>query len=508
MSEFATYTVQADWDLDGSWADPGEDITEYFLHATINRGFADPLTRLPATGTMRLHMENEAKQFSPPLESSVVPMVPIRLLMEYSATTETLFQGFIRSIEPSAGLYNRRDVVFECVDGLEHLQLFEGRLALQQNVYADDIIGDVVDDVFSSPATAYQAGINQFPTSGEQWTLPASLGHALAGEKAGEDNVRATDKIRDACTADWGRFFVAKDGTITFYNRHQMPLDSSTELTLASSPALGYRKSAGDVYNWVEVTYLPRAVGELDEVLGRFAPERAARIDPLSTETFVIYFRDPVNQAIRIGGLSALTPVNGTDYEATDDEAGEGADVNANLNITFTAYANRAEVQIENTDSADDAYIQFFQVRGLAVRSREPETVRVLDQTSIDAYGQRKLAIRAPLMGNNAQALSLATYLLDLYKDPQDVLRGVRLDANCNGTMLAAARDLELLDRVDVSDDQVGLSNFIGHVMRLQHEIDVSGVHQVFMDLETPYTVGTPIIIGTSTLNSGHVFIY
>lgn len=508
MSEFATYAIQADWDLDGSWTDPGEDITEYFLHATINRGFANPLTRMATVGTMRLHMENEARQFSPPLESSVVPMVPIRVRMTYGATTVTRFQGFILSIEPAAGQYNTHDVIFNCADAGALLQIFEGRIVTQTGVYADDIISTVVDDVYTPPSTNYQDGINLFPTSGEQWTLPASLGHALAGEQAGEDNVRATDKIRDACTADWGRFFIAADGAPTFINRHTMPLDTSTELTMASSPTLGYRKSASDVYNWIEVTYLPRSVGTFHEVLGRFAPERAARIAPLTTETFVITFRDPSNQAIRIGGLSVVTPVSGTDYEATDDEAGEGADVSANLTLTFTAYADRAEVKLENTHSTNDAYIQYFTVRGRAVRSREPETVRVIDQTSINAYGQRKLGIRAPLMGNNAQALSLAIYLLDLYKDPQNVLRGVRLDANCDSTTLAAARDLELLDRVDISDTQVGLTNFIGHVMRLQHEIDSSGVHQVFFDVETPNTVGTPIIIDSSTLDSGHVLIY
>lgn len=508
MSEFATYTIEADWDLDGSWADPGEDITEYFQHATINRGFADPMARVAFAGTMRLLMENEARQFSPHLESSVTPWVPIRLRQTYNAVTRTKFQGFIAGISPSAGQYNTRNVVFDCIDATALLDIFTGRIAMKLNAYADEIIADVVDDVYSPPTPNYQAGINQFAASGEQWTINQALAQVGTGQAAVQENARAAQKIMDACIADWGRFFIARDGAPTFYNRHQMPLDTTTDLTIASTPAMIYNKRISEVRNWIEVTYLPRTISERNEVLGRFAPERAAKIAPLETETFVIHYRDPANQALRIGGISVLTPVNGTDYSATDDEGGEGADVSANLAITFTAYADRAEISIENTDNADDAYIQFLQVRGFAVRSREPETVRAVDNASYNAYGQRYLRLNAPLISNNAQASALASYLLEVLKEPRDIVEGVQVTANCDATTMAAVRDLELMQRVDLTDYQSGLSNFIGHVMRVQEEIDWSGVHQVYLDLETPFDVGgTPFRLG-DTLNSGHIIIY
>lgn len=506
---FATYTLQADWDGDGSWTDPGEDITEHMLHATIQRGFADPMARVAGAGTMRLYMENEVRQFSPHLESGVAPWTPIRLQMSFNAATKTVFRGFLAEIAPAAGVYNTRSAIFECVDATALLDIFTGRIAMQINATAPQIIAAVVADVYSPPATNYQAGINQFAASGEQWTINQALAQVGTGQAAVQENARAADKIVDACVADWGRFFISAAGAPTFHNRHQALLDTSTDMVIGATPAMTYRKRVSEVRNWVEVTYLPRSISEGNEVLGRFAPDRAAKIAPLETETFVIHYRDPINQALRIGGISVLTPVNGVDYRATDDEGGEGADVSANLDINFTAYADRAEIVIENTDNADDTYIQFLQVRGLAVRSREPETVRVVDNASYNAYGQRILQMAAPLISNNAQALALASYLLEVHKAPRDIVHGVQVTANCDATTMAAVRDLELLQRVELTDYQSGLSSFVGHVMRVRHEIDWSGVHEVYLDLETPFAVGgTPFRLDTSALNSGHIIIY
>lgn len=506
----ATYQLHIDWDNDGSFATSGDNVTaDLQLPAIIERGYASPLARMPSVGRATFVLNNQAQTYSPPLDSGVVPWRPVRFQMVYDSTTVVLFRGFIEAIRPAAGAYRQRNAVIECVDAMALLDIFEGRIAIQVNAYADDIISDVVDDVYSPPATNYQAGINQFPTSGEHWTINQALAQVGTGQAAVQENARAAQKIQDACVADWGRFFISKAGAPTFFNRHQMPLYTSTALTLDDNmQELAYEKRVSDVYNWVEVTYLPRAVSEGNEVLGRFAPEKAARIGPLETDTFVINYRDPINQAIAIGGISVLSPVNGTDYAVTDDELGEGADISANLNISFTAYADKAEIEIENTDASDDAYIQFLQVRGKAVRSREPETVVAADNTSINAYGQRKLPVKAPLMANNAQAQALASYLLDVYKGPQHIVDEVRILANKSDTFMKAVRDLELMDRVSITETQTGLSAFVGHIYRMRHVIASKREHWLSFALETPYDVGgTPFILG-DTLDSGHILIY
>lgn len=131
------------------------------------------------------------------------------------------------------------------------------------------------------------------------------------------------------------------------------------------------------------------------------------------------------------------------------------------------------------------------------------------DATSIAAYGKRKLAISAPLMNTQAEALALAEYLLDVYKDPVDCVEGLTFQANRNATLIAAARDLELQDRVIVSETQTGLSAVTGFIYSIQHAITANGRdHRVTLNLQTGYDPGTPFRLDDSTLESGHVLIY
>lgn len=502
----ATYQLGIDFDGGGSVIKPTEAVDADVISITVERGFVSPLARLPMVGRMTVVLKNTDKAYSPPLESDLLPGRLITLEMTTDSGQGNLFGGFIESIQPAPGLYGPRTTLITAVDFLSQLDIFEGRIGIKTDATADDIISDVVNDVDSNAITNYDDGINVFATSGEQWTLDSILG---TGYDAPRENVLASQKILDACTADWGRFAIDKLGRPSFYNRHYMPLTAPLRLTLDNSmEAMAYDKRLSEIFNFIEVTYLPRTVSEQYEVLGRLTPGRAAEILPNTTETFVIPFHDPTNQAIKIGGLSVLDPVANTDYAGTSDEAGEGSNVTGDLTITMDDYADKAEVHVENT-SASTVWLQRLQVRGFAVRSREPETVRASDATSIAAYGRRKLAINATLMSTPFQAKALADYLLTLYKDPHDIVSGLMFTANRSSTLLNAAKDIELLDKVVVSEDQTGLSSFTGHVTRIRHEIRNAKDHKVWIDLETPLTYeNDPFRINTSTLGSGDILIY
>ena len=173
----------------------------------------------------------------------------------------------------------------------------------------------------------------------------------------------------------------------------------------------------------------------------------------------------------------------------------------------MTAYADKAEVTLTNALSRP-TFVQALQVRAYAVRAREPVVVRKSDATSIASYQKRALAIQAPLMSKESEALRLAEYLLDVYKTPRDIVEGVVVLGNKSATFLAAVRDLELLDRVVVTETQTGLSSYAGHVYRMRHSIPNKHDHRLTLDLETGYSVGTPFRLDTSALNSGHVLVY
>jgi hypothetical protein len=491
----ATYGLYADWNNDGDYGDAGEDISADWMQIAITRGFSAPLARYPTVGRMTVVLKNAAQTYSPPTTAAARPHRPVKLTMTYGGTTKTLFEGHIESIRPTFGTNRERRAVLTAVDRVSDLDRFAGDVALQTGVWADDIIEAVVAVVWTPDTTAYDPGVNQFPTSGDLWNGPLDGLVALERSWRQSSGVRASDKIADACIADWGRFFISGAGTPTFYNRHHVPLDASADFALDNTmTAMQYEMSDTEVYNYIEVTCHPRSVGSVAEVLGRVEQGNPPMIDAGDTSVFDIRFRDPSNNAIHVGGMAVITPVTSTDYEATSDEAGEGSDETANLGITSVPYGDHIEVTLENT-AAYPIYVQKLQVRGWAVRTREPITVVAQDATSIAAYGKRKLALDAALMASDVQAQALANYLLGYYKDPLHDVRGVSFFANRDATLMAAARDIELLQQVTLSEDQTGLDAEALFIYAIRHEITPPGVHRVTVDLEQPYAIGGTVAV-------------
>ena len=505
----ATYGLYVDWNNDGDYADAGEDISADWMAIDISRGHSSPLARYPGVGRMTVMLKNAAQTYSPPTNAAARPRVPVRLTMTYGATTKTLFAGHVESIRPTFGTRKERRALLRCVDRVSDLDRFSGDVALQTGVWADDIIQAVVAAVWTPGTTNYEAGVNQFPISGDITAGP--LGWAGVGRifVHGPQEIRASDKIADACMADWGRFFVSGAGVPTFYNRHHVPLYASADFALDNTmTAMDYEMSDTEIYNYIEVTCHPRSISETYEVLGRIEQSHAPMIDANAATTFDIHFRDPSNNAIHVGGLAVIEPVLGTDYTVTNDQAGEGDDESSNVSAGIVAYGDHAEVTLTNA-AAYPVYVQNLRVRGLAIRTREPITVVAQDATSIATYGLRKLALDAALLASDVAALALANYLLSYYKDPLHDVRGVTFFANRDAALMAAARDIELLQQVTLTEDQTGLDAEALFIYAIRHHITPPGVHRVSIDLEQPYAIGgTVALVDDAHVDGPEVVIY
>ena len=511
MAVQATYALYADWNNDGDYGDANEDISAYWRNITITRGYHSTLARYPSVGRMNVLVNNSSKLFSPPTTANTRPRRPVRLTMTYGGDTKTLFEGFIAAIVPASGTKRSRRAWLYCVDALSDLDIYEGSILLKTNVYADDIITDVVAAVYTPASTAYQAGINFFPTAADRWVGQELAFHSGSGSTNTGlvQTVDASGKILDACVSDWGRFFISKSGVPTYYNRHQMPLDTSTDLTLSNDMiTMNYQMSDSTIYNHIEVTCHPRTVGTVYEVLGAISQTTAPMLEVSGATTFDISFRDPANNAMQLGGKGVLTPVAVTDYSCTSDEAGEGDDETANVTPTMTAYGDRVEITMTN-DVARTVFIQKLQVRGYAVRIKEPITITAVDNTSVTAYGKRRLAVDAVLMSTDIDAKNLADYLLAYYKDPKNDMNGIQIIGNVNATLIAAVKDLELMNRVVITESQTGLSSTVGYIKWLHHTINNKWEHRLTFNLEEAYDIGgDPILVDAGHVDGPEILIY
>jgi len=502
----ATYALYVDWNDDGDFDDAGEDISADWIRIAITSGYSSPFARYPTVGRMTVLLKNAAKTYSPPETATARPRLPVKLTMAYGGTTKTIFTGWIQTLRPDYGSRLARRAVMECVDAIWLLDQFDGEIALMTNTYADDIITRVVDAVYTPPATAYQNGINLFPTAADRWTGQLVWALTAINQGAGVmQRVNASGKIQDACTSDWGRFFVSKAGVPTYYNRHKMPFDSTTALTLDDDMVgLDYGMSADDVRNYIEVTCHPRKIGEVNEVLGQLDQNDAPMIEDGASVTFDIAFRDPANNAVQLGGLSVVTPVATTDFAVTDDEAGEGTDDTASITPAMTAYGDHAEITLNNA-AGHPVWVQTLRVRGLAVRSSESVTVVASEASDV----VQRLRVDAALMSSAIDAQSLAAWLLSYYKDPLHNIQGVTIFANSTATLMAAVRDLELMNRVVITEGQTGLSAQAGYIYAMRHTIERGRIHRLEFNMEQAYDYGAdPFTIDTSRLDGADVLVY
>jgi len=268
---------------------------------------------------------------------------------------------------------------------------------------------------------------------------------------------------------------------------------------------LDYEMSATSAYNHVEVTCYPRTIGTAYEILGRLDQAEAPGIEPGGSVTYEITFRDPSNSAVTLGGKSVITPVATTDYTCTSDEAGEGDDLTSDVTVSnCDKYGDRVSVTLDN-GGAVIAYIQTLEVRGLAVRALESITVTATN----DEEPVRRLRVDAPLMSSQVDAQNLADYLLSYYADPLHDIKSVEIFANSNATFMAAVRDLDLCDRVVITESQTGLDAQAAFIYAMHHDIEQGRIHRLSFDVEQPYEYsGDPFTVGTSVVGGTDVVIY
>lgn len=478
------YTLEIDYGA--GWVDVSDDLN----YVSIRRGFSDPLSRVAIQGSASFRMENTARTFSPPLVGALLPRLPVRLTMSYLGVPIVLFTGSIRNISPTPSICTPRKLsTLECVDDMELLDIYEGEIAILVDTHADTIITFVVAAAYAPAGTNYEAGVTQFPVAADRWSYQGISMNS--GREGPTETIVATQKILDACVSDWGSFFIAKNGDPTFFNRHHMILHGTTELTLDNTMFdMDYQMSTQEIINHVEVTCYPRSIGVVPEVVGRLSQNSPPSIEAAATQIYILYFRDPVDQTVELGCLSPIDPdlAPGKDIYATDDPAGVGADLTANIVTVVTDYGDRVELALTN-NAAVTAYIQILQIRGFAVRSREPVTLVSRDNVSIAAYGRRKLSLNAPLISDPDDAQNLADYLIDVYKDPLDELPSVTFSAHTNDTLMEAARDLELFDRVSITEDQTGVTGLF-FIYSIQHVIKDNYNHAVTLGLMKAYSLG------------------
>ena len=308
----------------------------------------------------------------------------------------------------------------------------------------------------------YQLGTELFDVAADRWA---------------SDTTTAYDVIRDIVHSDQGRFFVQRNGTLTFLNRRWFfkPLTTAVVVDDTSPVTVEAGRYIDTIANIVHIVVQPRSiVGAPGVIASSNASIKlpAASVNAPLTRKVALHFRDSSNNAI--GGKDLVLPLAiGTDLIVGTARGASDYNNSPSWSIGTPDIRGSEVILPFKTTALGPLYVSNLQVRGKPVTNFAPVTVSEEDATSQASYQKRLLAVEMPLASDDSLADSLATYLLNRYKTP---FTDVRKLTFYNHSVIGSVNlfSIDLFNVISVSDSQIGLSAAKVYVIGIQLEITPS----------------------------------
>ncbi len=452
------FTLEVDWAHDGTWADE----TARVERVRIRSGFERAGAPVAAVGRCAITLRNHDRRYSPgnasgPLYGQLLPRRRVRVRATDGAQTWTLFWGYIERITPDAGAQGRGLCEIACVDGLDLLARQRIGVAHAESKPVAQAVAELVGAVYTPPATSYQDNGDALTHYGREW-LP--------------EYTTALDALRDVCRAVYGRFFLARDGTASYWARDslQNPAVSAVLNLDASTPLeeMDVQIGVADVINLAQVTVFPvEAVGA---PLTLWQAHTVLRIAPGQTRVIHAPFRDENGERVAATDVQPLQPH--TDYVVNEWRDGNGCDYTTDpaFAIQMDVEATRAAITLTNT-ATGPLYVTLLQVRGRPIRTYDPITAEAADATSQATYERRSASLELTMQSDPLFAQSYAEYLVRRHASPELAARRVDVrDRDVLGGVNVFS--VGLMDKVTVSDAQSGLNAVPHRVYALEYALE------------------------------------
>ena len=479
----------------------------------IERGI-EPGERIAGVGRMAFALHNPDGRYTPGHANARPGFevgIGVRLRASDGASTRALFTGRLAAITPrqaagaSAGPPLWVEVV--CLDDMAALtRVPVGAFPLMVGAAPGDLVERLVTRTFVPPGRLAtwrlghpQAGrLGQATTvSGPETGVDLDAGQSLfawAGDTWPPD-LPALAALRDVCASEGGWFFIAADGTPVFRDRHARPRHLTPDATLDGGLAgLQVERGQARAANRVETTTYPRAVGTAEAVLWQAG--HSLCLLPGKPRTITCPYRDPDEQVARVGALSVVTPLAGTDFTATDRADGTGVDVAHYVVVRTEPGGASARITLENRWPANrPVYVHGLQVRGVPLRTYYPAVAVAVDAASQLALGLHPSQVDMPLQDDAGVGEDMARALLANRATPRSWLT-VIVEATVSPTLLLHALARDVGDRLHVTDAALGLDAAACFIEAVRHEVRRGGAsHQVTWrtrpaDLEAYWALG------------------
>jgi len=464
-----TWQIAIDWDRNGNFTDTYDDVSEYVISAQWFLGMRYAYRHMSDNSVLNLVLRNTDKRFSPEnasgaLNGNLNPLRPVRIQSTRDGVTRTHWTGWVETISPIPGANGDKRVHITATGGMQFLTLAETNVELQVNKRADDIIGDVMEEVIFPPALTestfldipgsmelgqntymtdidgtkvFDQGIMTFNIVGDNWV------HDGGFSDRSKDTFNVQHAISDVVNAERGKFFFNRKGEAVFWNRHHL-LKGYTPSTTFTDNMVGlqYGFAAGDyMKNDITVTCHPRTISASTDILLWELDGAVIRVNPNDQRKIFVKYEDDSENRI---GAQEVT-VENVEFER------------GNASVKLNAKASGAELVFTNNNDAE-AIITRIELRGQKIVDSGHIDSNARDGISIGLYGRRTKRMSLPSMDDLDQAQYIADFELMRLSQPEGFVHNIKLlsHAHKGGNNHDNQLELTIGDFIRINESQTG----------------------------------------------------
>lgn len=443
-------------DFGSGWVDVSDDVVSSVKAEWGIKG-SDPKDRVAEPGTMTFDLDNSESSsgavrgyYSPGSDDARTGFgigTPVRLVLSHPLYGDVpKWVGTIESVKPHAGIQKPVAKV-ACIDWMDEAARAKlSGLAVETDIQSDELFDILVAVVEKQPPGGIMSG------SGSD-VYPYAL------DNTQDESSRVLGELQKLAMSEFGIIYVSA-GALVFEGRRRRGGAGSVRWALHEDTnimALSVSHARDGIINRAQVSVHPRRVDTAATTV-LFNLGSATRLERGTSITISCAYRDPNQQAQRVGGVGMVPPVPSTDYEFNTLQSGLGTDITAQLDVVATFGGNSAEVTITNNGPLD-GYIpaNTLQLRGRGVYDFEPVTSDLTDATSLAAYGENVYAYDMPYQSNTLNANDLALFLLSLNKDPITRVDSVTFIANWDDEATQQFFEAQISERVSITAPSIGI---------------------------------------------------
>lgn len=417
MSEsIRTYTYMR---VSGTWVDVSRFVVGD-IGGEVGMYDDNPANRIAPNGHINLFLDNEDGRFSDmPIGTG------IWLVSHWRAYTRNVFVGNTLPSRVDVGTWGDQYVKVDAVDFnsakiiLSDMELKTDRTATQA---MEDVLAfhfgavpvnnidfdqdtDNLPTVFDNPSTqpTLFSEMNAITMSELGYTYLIDGGFKIRFEsRKARNGLRQPLFANYSLVSEESGFLKLQDGGYLLkQDGGKLLLNLATHHEFNANFALGYRDlevyNGKEILNRVSFTIYPRYMATGTTSLYVFDTTLGNTAIPINYgQTFELRGRFSLQQASAdfIAGKDIVTPVITTDYLFNATSSGTGADLSANLTISFTSTPSGFISQITNTGA--NGYLTKHNVRGKAILRNNPIDIVWTDTTSQATYGHEPISMSLP----------------------------------------------------------------------------------------------------------------